>query len=183
MAQQVLFIHSAGPQGEQQGSSGLLQFLKKELGTAYQVIAPEMPEPEDPKYKEWREVLIEELAALEDGSILVGHSIGGSALLKFLSEEELGRSFSKVIAIAAPFWGIDEDWQLEDFQLADDFSTRNSLLPDVVLLHSIGDDIVPFSHLQKYMENLPNATVKQLPGNDHIFQEGLAEATDEIRKD
>lgn len=183
MAQQILFIHSAGPQGEQQGSSGLLQYLENELGPAYQVIAPEMPEPEDPKYKEWREVLKNELAALEDGSVLVGHSIGGSALLKFLSEEELGKSFSKVITIAAPFWGIDEDWQLEDFNLMDDFSSRNSLLPDVILFHSIGDDIVPFTHLQKYMENLPNATVKQLPGNDHIFQAGLAEVVHEIRSE
>lgn len=182
MAKQVLFIHSAGPQGEQEGSSGLLKYLENELGPEYQVIAPEMPDPENPKYMEWRKVLKEELAALEDGSVLVGHSIGGSALLKFLSEEELGKSFSKVITISAPFWGLDEDWQLDEFELAEDFASRNSLLPDVVLFHSIGDEIVPFAHLQKYMEELPSATIKQLSGYDHIFQEGLTDAADEIRK-
>lgn len=183
MKKQVLFIHSAGPQGEGQGSAGLLQYLKDELGSAFQVHAPEMPDPEDPQYEKWEIRLKEEIAALDDGSVLVGHSIGGSALLKFLSEEELGKSFAKVITVAAPFWGIDEDWQLESFTLAEDFVSRNSLLPDVVLFHSIGDEIVPFKHLEKYMENLPSATVRQLSGKDHIFQEGLEELIVEIRRD
>ncbi|MBT2569650.1 alpha/beta hydrolase [Planococcus sp. ISL-110] len=179
---QVLFIHSAGPQEEGQGSAGLLQYLEEELGSAFQVIAPKMPDPEDPQYVEWKNKLKEEIASLDDGAVLVGHSIGGSALLKFLSEEELGKSFAKLITIAAPFWGIDKDWELEDFTLAEDFVSRNSLLPDVVLFHSIGDDIVPYKHLEKYMENLPSAKVRQLSGSDHIFQEGLAEAAEEIRR-
>ncbi|MBD8015975.1 alpha/beta hydrolase [Microbacterium sp. APC 3898] len=182
MVQQVLFIHSAGPQGEQEGSWGLVHYLRNELGTAYEVRAPAMPNPEDPKYENWKKRLKEEIASLGDGAVLVGHSIGGSALLKFLSEEEMGKSFAKLISVAAPFWGKDEDWQLEDFTLAEDFVSRNSLLPDVVLFHSIGDDTVPFKHLEKYMENLPSATIKQIPGNDHVFQEGLQELVDEIRR-
>lgn len=74
---QVLFIHSAGPQGEGQGSTGLLQYLERELGSAFQVIAPNMPGPEDPQYPAWKEKLTEELVHLEDGAVLVGHSIGG----------------------------------------------------------------------------------------------------------
>ena len=102
--------------------------------------------------------------------------------MKFLSEEELGKSFAKLISVAAPFWGIDEEWKLEEFTLAEDFVSRNSLLPDVVLFHSIGDETVPFKHLEKYMENLPSATIKKISGNDHIFQEGLQELVDEIRR-
>ena len=181
MVQQVLFIHSAGPQGEEEGSWGLLQYLRNKLGATYEVRAPTMPNPEDPQYADWKKVLKEEIASLDDGAVLVGHSIGGAALLKFLSEEELGKSFARVISVAAPFWGIDEDWQLEDFTLAEDFVSRNSLLPDVVLFHSIGDETVPFNHLEKYMENLPSATIKQISGNDHVFQEGLEELVDEIR--
>ncbi|MFD1032384.1 alpha/beta fold hydrolase [Metaplanococcus flavidus] len=181
MVKQVLFIHSAGPQGEQQGSSRLLKYLNDELGSDFRLLAPKMPTPEDPKYPEWKQVLKEEIASLEDGAILLGHSIGGSALLKFLSEEELGKSFAKVITIAAPYWGIDENWQLKDFELAEDFSARSSLLPDAVLFHSIDDEIVPFEHLEKYMESLPGATVRQLSGKDHIFQDGLPEAIEEIR--
>lgn len=179
---QVLFIHSAGPQGEQQGSGGLLQYLKEELGPAFQVIAPKMPDPEDPQYTQWKKKLKEEIASLDDGAVLVGHSIGGSALLKFLSEEELGKSFSKLITIAAPFWGIDEGWKLDGFTLAEDFASRSSLLPDVVFFHSIDDEIVPYKHMEKYMENLPSAKGRQISGSDHIFQEGLAEAAEEIQR-
>src|SRR5690606_41066011 len=183
MVQQVLFIHSAGPQGEQEGSGGLVQYLRNELGAAYEVRAPAMPNPEDPKYENWKKRLKEEIASLDDGAVLVGHSIGGSALLKFLSEEELGKSFAKLISVAAPFWGIDEEWKLEEFTLAEDFVSRNSLLPDVVLFHSIGDETVPFKHLEKYKENLPSATVKELSGSDHVFQNGLEELKEEVRKE
>lgn len=182
MAQQVLFIHSAGPQGEGQGSSGLLRYLEKELKSAFQLMAPKMPVPEDPKHPAWKSVLKEEIATLEDGSILVGHSIGGSALLKFLSEENHGKSFAKVISIASPYWGIDESWQLESFMLAEDFAARNSLLPPVALIHSTGDEIVPFTHLEKYQEALPAAIVRKILGNDHIFANGLPELADEIKK-
>lgn len=182
LAQQVLFIHSAGPQGKHQGSSGLLEYLENELGSAFQVIAPQMPAPEDPKYTQWKKLLNEEIAGLDDGTILVGHSLGGSVLLKFLSEVELENTFAKVITIAAPFWGINDEWQLEDFALAENFVSRSSVLPQVVLLHSIGDEIVPFEHLEKYMDNLPGATVRQLAGSDHIFQDGLPELAEEIRK-
>lgn len=179
---QVLFIHSAGPQGDREGSAGLLRYLKAELGSGFQVIAPKMPDPEDPQYAAWKVKLKEEIAALDDGAVLVGHSIGGSALFKFLSEEELGKSFAKVITIAAPFWGINSDWELENFTLAENFVSRSSLLPDVVLFHSIDDDTVPYNHLEKYLENIPSATVRQLPGSDHVFQEGLEELVAEIRK-
>lgn len=179
---QVLFIHSAGTQEEGEGSSGLVKYLEAELSTSFQVIAPKMPEPEDPQYDRWKKALKEEITSLDDGAVLVGHSIGGSVLFKFLTEEELGKSFSKLITVAAPFWGSDSEWKVESFALPEDFVSRSSLLPHVVLLHSIDDDVVPFDHLEKYMENIPSATVRQLSGNDHVFQEGLAELVEEIRR-
>lgn len=179
---QVLFIHSAGPQGEGEGSFGLLRYLVDELGSEFQVVAPEMPDPDDPQYATWKKKLKEEIASLDDGAVLVGHSLGGSVLFKFLSEEELGKSFAKLIAIAAPFWGSNSNWKVENFTLPEDFVSRSSLLPAVVLLHSIGDDIVPFDHLEKYMNHIPSATARQLSGNDHVFQNGLKELAEEIRK-
>src|SRR5690606_41773087 len=102
MVQQVLFIHSAGPQGEQEGSWGLVHYLRNELGTAYEVRAPAMPNAEDPKHENWKKRLKEEIASLRDGAVLVGHSIGGSALLILLSCEGIGKSFAKLVSLAAP---------------------------------------------------------------------------------
>jgi predicted alpha/beta hydrolase family esterase len=102
MKKQILFIHSAGPQGRGQGSSGLIQFLEKELGDVFDFIHPDMPDPENPTYKEWRSRLRLEFSGLRKDAILVGHSIGGSALLKFLSEEFVDGPFSGLFLVAAP---------------------------------------------------------------------------------
>lgn len=179
---QVLFIHSAGPQGEHEGSTGLLQYLEEQLESDFQVIAPKMPDPDDPHYLPWKDVLKKEIEALDDGAILAGHSIGGSVLFKFLSEEPPEKPFAKVITIAAPFWGINSQWTIEDFMLEENFGSHHSQLPEVVLFHSIGDAIVPFNHSEKYLEKLPEAVLKELSGSDHLFMEGLKELAEEIRK-
>ncbi|ANU11833.1 hypothetical protein A1A1_08209 [Planococcus antarcticus DSM 14505] len=98
------------------------------------------------------------------------------------TEEKLGNSSAKVVTISAPFWGIISDWEIENFELAEDFVSRSSLLPDVVLFHSIGGDKLPFNHLEKYMENLSSATVRQIFRSHHVFQEGLKELAVEIRE-
>lgn len=179
---QVLFIHSAGPQGEQEGSSGLLQYLKQQLDAEFQVIAPKMPHPEDPHYLPWKHVLKKEIESLNDGAIVVTHSLGGSVLFKFLSEQAPRKSFAKIIAVAAPYWEINSQWAVEEFLLEKDFGSHIEPLPEVVLFHSAGDPIVPFSHSQKYSEKLSNATLRKLPGNDHLFPNGISGLVSEIRK-
>ncbi|MFO7446002.1 MAG: hypothetical protein R6W90_06520, partial [Ignavibacteriaceae bacterium] len=83
---QVLFIHSAGVQGPMEGSGDLVAFLQNELGDEYKVLYPMLPNPDDPNYVRWKLTLEKELAMLEDDLILVGHSLGGSVILKYLSE-------------------------------------------------------------------------------------------------
>ncbi len=87
MKKQILFIHSAGAQGPHEGSGRLVAHLQKGLGPEYQVLYPIMPDPENPAYEPWKAQLEKELTALEGEAILVGHSLGGSVLLKYLSEE------------------------------------------------------------------------------------------------
>nr|WP_235788441.1 alpha/beta hydrolase [Salipaludibacillus sp. CUR1] len=45
-----------------------------------------MPNPENPEYILWKKQLEKELDKLNGDVILVGHSLGGSVLLKYLSE-------------------------------------------------------------------------------------------------
>jgi len=51
------------------------------------------PGAETPRYAAWKSQLEESLALLNDKSILVGHSLGGSVLLKYLSEETRKNQF------------------------------------------------------------------------------------------
>ncbi|MDE4086578.1 alpha/beta hydrolase [Planococcus maritimus] len=179
---QILFIHSAGPQDEQEGSSGLLQYLKQQLDAEFQIIAPKMPQPEDPHYAPWKQVLKKEIESLSDDAIVVTHSLGGSVLFKFLSEQTPRKPFAKIIAVAAPYWEINSQWAIEEFLLEENFGSRITPLPEVVLFHSAGDPVVPFSHSQKYSEKLSNTTLRKLAGNDHLFSNGIRELVSEIRE-
>jgi len=84
--QPVLFIQGAGNMHEPEGSGRLAAYLGRELGTDYRIIAPEMPDADNPHYQPWRDRIAQELEAIDKEVILVGHSFGGSVLLKYLAE-------------------------------------------------------------------------------------------------
>src|SRR5690625_3080969 len=115
MKKQVLFIHSAGTQDSHQGSSNLLAYLKDSLGDEYNLLYPKMPHPENPEYKLWEFQLEKEFAALDGEVLLIGHSLGGSVLLKYLSEKAINRPIFGLFMIAAPYWGKDDDWQVTEY--------------------------------------------------------------------
>jgi len=51
-----------------------------------------MPNEADPRFATWRVTLEKELAALRDGAVVVGHSVGGTILIKALAEAHSTRS-------------------------------------------------------------------------------------------
>lgn len=179
MKKQVLFIHSAGPQGIRQGSSGLIAHLQDQLGEAYHVLSPGMP---DSDYALWKAQLASEIEGLDEEVILVGHSLGGSLLLKYLSEEGCKRTISGLFLIAAPYWGKDDDWQNEEFALPNSFASKLPYIPNLFLYHSRNDPVVPFAHVQHYAKQLPQAVTRAYEGDDHYFREGLPELVDDIKR-
>ncbi|WP_042150141.1 alpha/beta fold hydrolase [Paucisalibacillus sp. EB02] len=181
MKRTVLFIHSAGPQGPKHGSSNFITYLKKELSDNYQVIHPNMPEPVNPKYLPWKEQLDKEFSKLTGEVILVGHSLGGSVLIKYLAEETFNFKLSGLFVIAAPFWGYDKNWQLKDFILQSNFEQHLHAIPHLFLYHSRDEKIVPFSHHVAYVEKLPQSIIRELEGEQHLFHHGLPTLIQDIR--
>ncbi|SDK36177.1 alpha/beta fold hydrolase [Sediminibacillus albus] len=181
MKKTVLFIHSAGPQGQGQGSSNLSSYLSKQLGDNYQFVSPEMPEPENPAYVSWKKQLEKELNKLTGEIILVGHSLGGSVLLKYLTEQSSNLVFSGLFIIASPFWGLDEKWQSKEFTLQPNFEHKLPGIPSLFLYHSADEDIVPFTHHKAYAEKLPQATARELEGKQHLFDQGLPILVQDIK--
>jgi uncharacterized protein len=177
-AQPLLFIQGAGDMRAPDGSGQLADYLAEELGSDYRVIAPEMPDAEDnPRYRPWRDRIDRELAAIDGAVILVGHSFGGSVLLKYLAEGTHRKPIRGLFLIAVPYWDAKK---FEDFALADDFPSR---LPasKIFLYHSRNDPMVPFAHLRDYEEKLPNAISRHIAGSEHSFINGLPELADDIR--
>ena len=181
MNKQVFFLHSAGAQGPHEGSSDLVAWLKDALGSECHVLHPKMPNPKEPDHQAWKAELRKELAKLSGEVTFVGHSLGGSVLLKYLAEEPFTNPITGVFLVSAPFWGGDEDWRHESFTLPKDFARKLPTIPRIFLYHSVNDPIVPFAHHRLYVEALPNSTIRELKGNEHVFSQGLPELAADIR--
>jgi serine hydrolase len=179
LRRQILVAHSAGPQGDREGSGYLVASLRKALGSGYDLRYPIMPEPDSPAYAPWHERLEKELAALDDDVILVGHSLGGSVLLKVLSERKHRKRIAGMFLVAMPFWG-SEGWQIDEFVLREGFAAKLPRIPRIVLYHSRDDDVVPFVHLGLYARALAQATVRELDGYGHLFKKGCRELAENI---
>ncbi|MDP3962698.1 MAG: hypothetical protein Q8Q03_02430 [bacterium] len=59
--------------------------LRSKLGADYEVIIPIMPNKTDGRYEEWEIWMDKLITFIDDGVILIGHSMGGSFLAKYLS--------------------------------------------------------------------------------------------------
>jgi serine hydrolase len=175
--QTVLFVQGAGDMWAPDGSARLADYLDKQLGRDYRVIAPEMPDPDNPRYRPWRDRIERELGAIDDGTILVGHSFGGSVLLKYLAEGSYQKPIGGLFLVSVPYW---DSQKFKELALPDDFASR---LPasKIFLYHSRNDPEVPFAHLRRYEEKLPGATPRPLPGSEHSFSKGLSELVGDIK--
>ena len=178
MKKQVLFVHGGG-QGAYEEDEKLAASLRDALGPAYDVRYPKMPDEDSPGYEAWGERIQRELAALEGEVVLVGHSLGASVLLKYLSEGNVGKPIAGVFLVAPPYWGV-EDWEVDEYALVEDFASKLPKGLPVFFYHSRDDEWVPFAHLALYREKLPRATVREFDGRGHQFGDDLSEVARDI---
>lgn len=177
----VFFLHSAGKQGSHEGSYDLVAWLSSRLGDEYQIKHPIMPNPDNPDYEPWAKQLQKELEQLKGEVLLIGHSVGGSVLLKYLTEHKVHFGIKGLFLCATPFWGIDNDWQYEPFILPENFS---ELLPDigkVYLYHSKDDPIVTLKHAERYKQELPKTELNIVKGSSHAFENGIEQLVQDIK--
>ena len=180
MKKQVLFVHGGG-RGAYEEDKKLAANLRNVLGAAYDVRCPKMPDEDRPECEAWKGRIARELAALDGDVILVGHSLGASILLKYLSEEKVEKPVAGMILIAAPYWGV-KDWEVGEYALQENFASNLPKELPVFLYHSRDDEWVPFAHLALYKEKLPQATIRQVDGRGHQFNDDLSEVAHDIER-
>ena len=178
MKRQVLFIHGGGGQEAYEEDEKLAANLQDVLGEAYAVRYPNMPDSHE--YEAWRGQIASELAALGREVVLVGHSLGASILLKYLSEEEVEKPVAGLFLIAPPYWGA-EDWEVSEYALQEGFATRLPGELPVFIYHSRDDEVVPFAHLELYTERLDQATARVFDGRGHQFNDDMSEIAQDIK--
>ncbi|PYK09976.1 MAG: hypothetical protein DME65_10975 [Verrucomicrobia bacterium] len=182
MKQQILFIQGGGA-GAYEADQPLVVSLGNALGSAYEVRYPKMRHESDPEYQNWKTRIGRELAGLENDVILVGHSLGGSFLLKYLSDEKVEKNIAGIFLIATPYWG-GNGWRYEGYEslaLPKSFPSKVLSGTPIFFYHSRDDEIVPFAHLALYARKLPQATARVFDARGHQLKNDLSEVAADIK--
>jgi uncharacterized protein len=180
MGKEVIFIQGGGD-GAYEMDQKLAASLQQALGTDYAVRYPRMPNEGDPDYTRWKEAIDRTIAILHGESILVGHSVGGYILVKYLTQEPLPDKLIRGIClIAAPYPGGDEQWQFEGVSLPDDFGRKLPANAKIFLYHSPDDQYVPFAHMRLYARHIPRAIARETAGG-HQLNNDLSLVAQDIR--
>ena len=175
----VLFIQGGG-RGAYDVDAALAESLKQALGHEYDVHFPRMPSEAKPTLQSWKRKIAAELSRSHGKAVLVGHSVGGSFLLKYLSEEEVEKPIAGLFLLAAPSWDEDQ-WNIDDLKLPSDIAEKLSPIPRIFFYHSRDDDVVPFAHLALHGARLPRATIRAVDGQGHQFRNDLTKLASDIR--
>lgn len=178
-ARQVLFIQGGGAGTHDDWDDKLVDSLRGGLGEAYEVRYPRMPDEGDPSYARWSVAIRRELANLDDGAIVAGHSVGATVLVHVLAEQSPEGSLGAIVLMAAPFVG-EGGWPGGEFEPAGDLGARLPKGLRVMLFHGLQDETVPPSHADLYARVIPQAEVYRLPGRDHQLNNNLSEVAEAI---
>ena len=130
-------------------------YLEKSLGKRFEIISPRMPLQDYAKYRDWKIVLERYLPLLKGKFILIGSSLGGVFLVKYLSENKLRKKALSVYLVCPPF---DNSLPGEDlvggFRLKSNLSLLEKNTKNLYLLFSKDDNVVPIAHAEKYARKL-----------------------------
>lgn len=182
MKKNVILIHGAG-EGAYIEDKELAGDLRQRLGPSFEVRYPQMENEVDATYDIWARQIESELAKINGSVFLVGHSIGGSVLIKFLTEKKLARPVAGIFLVAAPYWGTDGGWTYDGYetlQLPKQEDIRLSKDVPLFLYHSNNDETVPFNHVQLFAKRFPQAIVRKIEGRGHQLGNDLREVAMDI---
>lgn len=162
MTKGVLIIHGWEASSKDHWFLEEKQRLEK-LG--YKVTVPDMPNTLHPKRGEWVKV-IEDFNPGES-SILIGHSLGGVAILRYL--EIADKKAGECIFIATPIRKLGEGYGgIENFLEGDfDWNKIKENVGKPVVFNQNQDPAVPLQHGKDLANNL-GAELVITDGNDHF---------------
>lgn len=160
-------------------------YINNELDKNFQIIKPTFPLQENAKYSDWKIWFERYIPFLNNNVILVGGSLGGIFLAKYLSENKFPKKILSVYIICPPFDNTCRDNDLAGgFKLKSDLSLIEKNCKDVTLMFSADDDVVPVSHAEKYRNKLKDSkTIIYKSKNGHFKIPKFPEIIKMIKED
>ena len=161
------------------------EYLDKQLGKIFNIIRPRMPLQDNAKYEDWKMCFESYFPKLKNNIILVGSSLGGIFLAKYLSENKFPKKILSTYLICPPFDNtLTEEDLVGGFKLKSDLSLLDNSSSNLYLLFSKDDKIIPASHAEKYRSKLKNANIKIYKSkNGHFKIKTFPEIIKMIRRD
>lgn len=154
--------------------------LGEALGPEYKVLASRMPNSSNAKYIEWKLWFDKLVPLMNKEAIVVGHSLGGLFLAKYLAENTHPTTIQAAFLIAAPHRAEPPE-SLADFIVPHSLEPFQTQSKKIFLYHSQDDPVVPFADLAHYTKALPNAIVRQFTNHQHFNQPELPELIADIK--
>lgn len=146
-------------------------YLDKKLDKTYDIIRPRMPLQDKAKYKEWKMHFERFIPLLKNKVILIGSSLGGIFLAKYLSEHKFPKKIKGVFLVCPPFDNtLDSEDLVGGFKLKSDLSLLEKNTKNLYLMFSEDDEVVPVTHAEKYRKKLSKANVTIYESKNGHFQ-------------
>jgi predicted alpha/beta hydrolase family esterase len=139
-----------------------------------------MPREADPNVEAWKKKISSELSRVPGIAILVAHSVGGSIVLRYLSEERVEKPIASLFLLATPSWDGDR-WNFDDLKLRPDIAERLASIPRMYFFHCRDDDVVPFAHLALHCARIPRAITRVVDSGGHQFGNDLTRVAADIQ--
>lgn len=156
-------------------------WIKESTTETHDFIAPQMPNALNARYEAWV-IWFEKLVPyLRPDVILIGYSLGGGFLLRYLSENKLPVNV-KQLHLVAPVVDDCDCPGVGGFKI--DLATWTgfaSTITTVHLYHSSDDPLVPLHHSERFAIAYPSAQLHIFTDRNHFFQPEFPELLAEIR--
>ena len=131
-----------------------IPYIKKELlKSSISSLTPNLPNSKLPKFNNWSKIIIKGIKSLKSPKVVIGHSLGGLALLRTLEKKKLYLDLAVFIGVPlrinftkqylSPFFKKDYDWA----------KIRRSV-KKVVVIHAKNDKLVDPKNAKELAKNL-----------------------------
>jgi predicted alpha/beta hydrolase family esterase len=142
--------------------------LQKNLGDGFLVVRLQMPNPQNVRYLEWKIWFDKFVPFMAHEVVLVGHSMGGIFLAKYLAENRFPKKIRAVFLLAPPFQGNDPKDYMADFVLPNDLKRLKAYGDKIHIYQSKDDDLVLFNEFERYQKALPEAQTRIFKNRGHF---------------
>ena len=155
--------------------------LQTKLGNRYDVVAPRMPNSMNAKYLEWKIWFDKHISHLNREVILIGHSLGGIFLAKYLSENRFPKKIRGLFLVAPPYESHNPKTPLADFIMPKNVKRLEAISDKVYLYHSTDDKMVPTPEFSPFLKVLPNAKFRIFKNRGHFIGATFPELVRDIK--